>query len=127
MSNISEMLEEYVLIAEHIDNEELKIKPYKEALGNIKEALLAQMNQLELNSLKSTAGHAITRVKAISAKVVDAEAFYNFVFESGDTTFLTKHVAKDAVDAYMDDHEGECPPGITSEAVTTIRFTKAKK
>lgn len=127
MSVISEMLEEYVAIAEYVDDEMLKIKPYTEAMANIKEALLAQMNQLELNSLKSTAGHAVTRVKAISAKVEDAEAFYDFVFESGDTAFLTKHVAKDAVDTYMKEHEGECPPGIKSESVTTIRFTKAKK
>ena len=126
MSEISQMLEEYVAIAEWLDSEEAKLKPAKEALGNIKEALLAQMNTLDLNSLKSQAGHAVARVKSSSAKVVDAEAFFDFVFDTGDTSFLTKHVSKDAVEAYLT-AENKLPPGIASESVTSIRFTKAKK
>lgn len=126
MSEISELLEQYVLIADYVDSAEAQIKPAKEALANIKETLLAKMNELELNSLKSNAGHAVARVKSTSAKVVDAEAFYDFVFDTGDTSFLTKHVSKDAVDAYLT-ATNQLPPGVTSESVTTIRFTRAKK
>jgi len=126
MSEISEMLEQYVQIADYVDNAEAQIKPAKEALANIKEALLAKMNEMDLNSLKSTVGHAVTRVKTTSAKVEDAEAFYDFVFETGDTSYLTKHVSKDAVEAYITEHN-EAPPGVTTEQVTTIRFTRAKK
>lgn len=126
MSEISEMLESYVQIADYIDTAEAQLKPAKEALANIKEALLGKMNELDLNSLKSQAGHAIARVKTVSAKVEDAEAFYDFVFETGDTSYLTKHVSKDAVEAYIAEHNAT-PPGVISEQVTTIRFTRAKK
>lgn len=126
MSEISELLEQYVLIADYVDSAEAQIKPAKEALANIKETLLAKMNELGLNSLKSNAGHGVARVMSTSAKVVDAEAFYDFVFDTGDTSFLTKHVSKDAVDAYLT-ATNQLPPGVTSESVTTIRFTRAKK
>lgn len=126
MSDISQMLEEYVTIAEWLDEKQAELKPASEALGNIKAALLAKMNELELNSLKSNAGHAIVRVKSLSAKVVDAEAFFDFVFDTGDTSFLTKHVSKEAVDDYLT-RENTLPPGIASESVITLRFTKAKK
>lgn len=126
MSEISEMLEQYVQIADYIDGQEAQLKPAKEALANIKEALLGKMNELDLNSLKSIAGHAVSRVKTTSAKVEDAEAFYDFVFDTGDTSFLTKHVSKDAVEAYIAE-KNETPPGVISEQVVTIRFTRAKK
>lgn len=126
MSEVSELLEQYVLIADYVDAAEAQIKPAKESLANIKEALLAKMNELELNSLKSIAGHAVARVNSSSAKVVDAEAFYDFVFETGDTSFLTKHVSKDAVEEYLK-ATNTLPPGVASESTTTIRFTRAKK
>lgn len=126
MSDFSQLLEEYAQIREHIDGEEAKLKPLKDVRDKIQQALLAKMNELGMSSAKSQAGHAVNTVTSTTAKVVDREAFLDFVFDNGDDTFLTNHVSKDAVAEYIKQHNGDLPPGIASEQVITLRFTKAK-
>lgn len=128
MSEFSDMLEDYATLAVYIDGEEAKLKGYKEARDNLKAAVLAQMSDIGIKNAKSVAGHAVCLVTNLSTKVEDADAFFTFVFDSpdGGDAFLTKHVNKDAVDKYMDEHEGACPPGIKVETINSLRFTKAK-
>lgn len=125
MAEFKELLEEYAAVATYIDSKEKEIADTKKLRDKIKAALMAVMNDLDISNAKSIAGHAVTLVKNNSAKVVDAEAFYDFVFESGDTSFLTKHVASDAVGAYLDKHN-VLPPGVEMASAITLRFTCAK-
>lgn len=126
MSEFSDLLEDYATLAVYIDEKEAEIKGYKEARDNLKAAVLAQMSDIGIKNAKSLAGHAVCLVTNLSTKVEDREAWMNFVFEQADDTFITNHVAKDAVDKYMDEHEGEAPPGIKVETINSLRFTKAK-
>lgn len=128
MSDFSQMLEEYAQVAVYIDDKEAEIAEIKKLRDKIKAALQAMMNDIGITNGKSTDGHAVTLVNSVSAKVADAEAFFNFVFESpdGGDDFLQKRVNNDAVKAYVDAHDGECPPGITMDTVTSMRFTRAK-
>lgn len=127
MSDFSQLLEEYAAVAMYIDAKEAEIAEIKKVRDNIKAAVQASMCAIGITNAKSLDGHAVCLVTNLSTKVEDAEAFYSFVFsDEGGETYLTKHVSKEAVDAYMDDHEGEPPPGIKVETVNSIRFTKAK-
>ena len=98
----------------------------KEVAEKIGEALLAKMNELDMKSAKAKSGARVDTVKNLSTKVEDREAWMTFVFERGDDSFITNHVAKEAIEQYMDDHEGEAPPGIKVESMLSLRFTKAK-
>lgn len=125
MSEFNNLLEEYATVAEYIDQKESEISEIKKVRDKIKAALMAVMNNESIANAKSKAGHAVCLVKNNSAKVVDGAAFHSFVLESGDTSFLTKHVAADAVDDYLKEHN-QLPPGIEMTSALSLRFTKAK-
>lgn len=125
MSKFNELLEEYATVRAYIDDQEEALKPAKKVRDKIGQALLAEMNTMGLSNAKSQLGHSVTTVKSMSTKVEDREAWMNFVFEQGDDTFLTTHVSKEAIEAYLTEHN-ELPPGIAAESVLTLRFTKAK-
>lgn len=122
--SFSQLLEEYAAVAAYIDEKESEIAGIKKIRDKIKVALQAAMNSLDISTAKSTAGHRVDRVTSNACRVVDANAFYDFVFETGDTTFLTKHVASDAVKEYLD-REKKLPPGVELTTAVTLRFTKA--
>ena len=129
MTEFQQLLEEYAQLAVYIDNKESELSDIKKARDNAKAAVLAMMAQIGITSGKSADGHAVVLVNTVSAKVADAEKFWDFVFESdeGGDQFLQKRVNNDAVKAYVDAHDGECPPGITMDTVNSLRFTRAKK
>lgn len=126
MSEFSDLLEEYSAIAMYIDGKEAEISEIKKVRDNIKAAVQAQMSAIGITNAKSVDGHAVTLVTNVSAKVNDAESFFDWVFEQGDDSFLQKRVNNDAVKTYVDEHNGECPPGVTMETVNSLRFTKSK-
>lgn len=129
MSDFSDLMEEYAAVAVFIDNKEGELVEIKKVRDKMKAAVLAQMATIGITNAKSTEGHAVTLVTNVSAKVADADKFWDFVFESpdGGDTFLQKRVNNDAVKDYVDAHDGECPPGVTMETVNSLRFTRAKK
>lgn len=122
----AQLTEDYTAIRDLIAAKEAEIKPLKEVAEKIGEALLAKMNELDMKSAKAKSGARVDTVKNLSTKVEDREAWMTFVFEQGDDSFITNHVAKEAIEQYMDDHGGEAPPGIKVESMLSLRFTKAK-
>jgi hypothetical protein len=127
MTEFQQLLEEYAQLAVYIDGKEEELAGIKKARDNAKAAVLAMMSSIGITSGKSTDGHQVVLVNTVSARVADADAFFTFVFEEGGDGFLQKRVNNDAVKAYVDEHDGVCPPGITMDTVNSLRFTKAKK
>lgn len=125
MSKFEELLEEYSTVAAFIDDKESELSDIKKARDKIKAALMAEMNAIGIANARSTAGHAVCIVTNNSAKVVDGEAWYEFVFESGDSAYLTKHCSADAVAEYVKQHN-QLPPGVEMVQAQTLRFTKSK-
>lgn len=122
----AQLVEDYTAIRDLIEAKEAEIKPLTKIKEKIGEALLAKMNELDMSSAKSKSGARVDTVTNLSAKVEDREAYMTFLFEHGDDTFITNHTNKEAIELYMDDHEGEAPPGIKVETMKSLRFTKAK-
>lgn len=125
MSDFNELLEEYAAVAAYIDDKESDIARLKKVRDNIKTALMACMNDIGLSTAKSQAGHRVDVVTNSGVRVVDAEAFFDFVFESGDADFLTKRADVESVKAYLAANN-ELPPGVEMTQAQTVRFTKAK-
>lgn len=125
MSNFEQLLEEYSTLAAYIDSKEDELSDIKKARDKIKAALMAEMNSIGISNARSTAGHGVCIVTNNSAKVVDGDAWYQFVFDNADPAYLTKHCSADAVKAYLDEHN-RLPPGVEMVSAQTLRFTKAK-
>lgn len=125
MSDFAATVEEFALIAEHVDNLEQQLKAVKEVHERIRQALLAQMNEIGLDSCKSRAGHTVTRVTNVTARVTDAGMFKQYIAESGETDLIQNRASSDACRQYLESH-GVPPPGVEIGSVTTIRFTRSK-
>lgn len=125
MSDFNQLLEEYATIAAFVDEKEAEIADIKKVRDKVKAALMAAMNQLNLSSGKSSAGHQVVVVNNASVRVADAEAFFDFVFERGDADFLTKRASAEAVQEYLQVNN-ELPPGVEMTQTATLRFTRAK-
>lgn len=123
--NLQALLEEYAQVALYIDGEEEKLGAIKKAAANIKQAVQAKMAELGITNAKTVDGHGMSLSTSSSVKVEDAEAFFNFVFESGDDSFIRKQANVDACKAYLAE-KNELPPGVKMDQVTTLRFTRAK-
>lgn len=121
--DFQKLVDEYAAIANFIDEEEAKIRVYKKARENIKAALMAKMNELGITNAKAAGGGSVTIVNGTSATIVDGEAFFDFVFETGNTDMLTKRASADAVRDYLD-VTGELPPGIEITTTQTMRFNR---
>ena len=117
------LLEEYATVAAFIDDKEAEIAQIKKVRDKIKVALMAKMNELGIDNAKSTAGHSVCVVTNAGVRVVDAEAFFDFVFESGDESFLTKRANTEAVEEYLKVNN-QLPPGIEMTQAQTLRFTR---
>lgn len=125
MSNFTELLEEYATLAAYITGKEEEIAGAKKVRDKIKDALMAEMNTIGLSNAKSQAGHRVELVLNPGVRVVDAEAFFDFVFKCGDTGFLTKRANADAVKDYLQVNN-KLPLGVEMTQTQTVRFTKAK-
>lgn len=122
---LQELLEDYANLRSHIEAEEAKLKPFREALENLQAAVLARLNQDGLDTAKTRDGHRINIIRNQSARVVDAEAFFDFVFDTGDSAFLQKRVTTETVTRFIEE-TGNTPPGVELTLVNSLRFTKAK-
>lgn len=122
---LSTLLEEYASVALYIDGKEAEIAGIKKIAANIKAAIQAKMSAEEITSAKTKDGHSMVMATTTSCKVEDADAFFQFVFDKGDESFIQRRANNDAVVAYLKE-TNELPPGIKMDSVTTLRFTKAK-
>lgn len=125
MSNLQEMVQQLAAIEIYLEEQELALKPAKEAAKNLRMAVQAMMNEVGTDSAKTPDGHRVTLVTNTSARVVDGEAYFNFVDETGDFTFVQKRANLEAVLAYLAIHN-EPPPGIELTTVNTLRFNRSK-
>lgn len=123
--NLQELLEDYANLRNHIEAEEAKLKPFREALANLQAAVLAHLNQNGLDTAKTRDGHRINITRIQSARVVDAEAYFDFVFDTGDAAFLQKRVNAEAVSRFVEE-TGNLPPGVELTLIDSLRFTKAR-
>lgn len=124
-TNFGTLVEEYATIACYIDDLEKQLNSVKEVRDAIKAALQARMNELGVDSAKSSAGHTVTKVTNKTAKIIDAEAFKDFILKTGDIDMLQNRASSEACFDYADAN-GVAPPGVELGSAITIRFNRSK-
>lgn len=92
------------------DRHTKELAPLDEKMQKIEAALQKRFNKLGEESARTTAGTAFVS-RQLAGKVVDRDAFLEFVKENDAYDFLENKVNTTAVQQYIDEHE-EPPPGI---------------
>lgn len=103
----------------------LELKPYNDAMDTLEAMagdLMRETGQRALSTIHGTAFFSRT----LSVTCEDTTAFFDFVFKHQAREYLTSHVAKEAVQVYMDGPgEGHPPPGVKVVPVVNVNFRKA--
>lgn len=121
----SKVIKQYIKLrdaAEKIQsNANEQMKPYYEAMRTLETWMGAYLSKNNINSIASEHGTAY-RSTVTSTKVTDQTMFMEFV-QHGNWELARLTAEKRAVRLYMDEHQGQMPPGVevTSLINTTFR------
>lgn len=101
---------------------EKKDKELKDNQEQLEAFMLGQMNTSGVTSLRTPHGTAY-RTETMVPTGSDWTAFYAWVKQTNGFDFLFRRIKADAVKDYMDQHDGEVPPGVAvySKLGVTIR------
>lgn len=123
-----ELVSRYVALREKVASmnkaHEEKVKPYNDAMETIANVLLASLNARGAESTKTAAGTAYLSTTH-RVNVSDRDALLSYVKQSGDLSMFTNAVSKEAVEEYMEQHEGQLPPGISRTGFTKCNVRKS--
>lgn len=94
-------------------------KPHKERLRAIEQQLHAYLLEQKVQNIKGEHGTAyLSRI--LTLKIENRENLLDFANENWDTVgnaLLLISAQKDAVKEWMDSHEGNPPPGVTTDYI----------
>jgi hypothetical protein len=98
-------------------------KEFKETLKAIEIELLRRAQDEGVEGFKTEFGTTYRDVN-MSASFADEDTFYKFVRESGDLEFFERRLKIAHLKEYMENHEGQLPPGINVFREYTMRVRK---
>lgn len=115
-AEVEELIKTYVAVRDELDTHRKAWqgteRKYKASLGNMEARLNAIMAELGVDQLKK-AGIGTAFFKTTDfVNILDWEAISKFVVATDNIQMLQRRMAKAAVLEYMEDHEGELPPGL---------------
>lgn len=101
------------------DEDDAKFKASQEKLEAL---MLGQLNSMGVESVRTEAG-TFYKQEEIKPAANDWNLFYHWIKDHDAFDFLEKRVTKNAVKAYMEEHEGGLPPGVSvyKEYVVRVR------
>ena len=120
---VSKYIELRNFVSEETKAFKARMKVYTDAMETL-EGAAAQLMKLTGQTALSTEHGTAFPVHKLSVTCEDRELFFAFVRERQAWHFLTSHVAREAVEAYMLEFEGQLPPGIKTTAFIEIQFRK---
>lgn len=126
MPSTLEAMAKYIQLRDHIQARtkayeaalEAELKPYVEGLAKLENFIGAELLKLGPDEGKrSISGNGVTafRKRWTRATMLDRDTFLDFVWNIDARQFITNHVSKDAVQTWLDEHNGNVPPGINWE------------
>lgn len=121
-TSIDAMVDMYVRLRDRIKEaekaHEAKLKPAKDFLEQLNGAMLAKLGEIGVESAKTKFGTAYKITKK-SATIADGEAFRTFIIAEGAYDLVDWRANANAVSDYIDDNEGDQPPGVNYSTFTT--------
>lgn len=125
-----QLIEKHLALKAHIDERtaalEAELKPYKDGMAVIENALLDRLNERGSQNTKTDAGTAY-KSEIMSAKVVDRSAFLQVCMDAWDSfgaDMLDVRATKDAVRQFVIDN-GSPPPGLELSYRTNINIRRS--
>ena len=122
---MEELVEKYIKLREvktKLSNEyKAKVAKVDDIMDKIEAAILAQFNELGVESARTNAGTAYKQTRT-SATVADWDAVLHFIQENDLYNMLERRVSKNAVEEYVQEN-GALPPGVNwrQEVVINVR------
>jgi alpha-galactosidase/6-phospho-beta-glucosidase family protein len=101
---------------------EKQIASVEEKMKTVKTAILDQMKELGVDSLKTNSGTVYRTTKTLYT-TSDWESMHKFVLEHGVPELLEKRLQQTNTKAFLEEHPDLLPPGLnaTTEYSVTIR------
>jgi hypothetical protein len=122
------IVKKYIELRDYVQEENKahaqRMKAYTDAMEVLESAAGDILRSTGQKALSTDFGTAF-QVPKLSVTCADKEVFLSFVRDKQAWHFLTAHVAKEAVEQYMEQYEGQVPPGIKAEGHIAIQFRRA--
>lgn len=137
MANIDKAITAYINIRDEIAARKKvfdeSIKDLKEKQGKISAHIDSKLNELGVDSIKSTTAGTAFRKTTPLISVGDKTEYAAFVMDrieelgSEGLCYLTMSASKNAVVEYMEENNDQLPPGIKFDQKTEIQIRKPTK
>jgi putative heme iron utilization protein len=122
------IVKKYIELRDFCDAEKkafaARMKPYTEGMEMLEAAAHALMQETKQDALSTEFGTAF-KVSKTSVTCTDKETFHAWVRKINGWGFLTAHVTKEAVEDWMELHEGQIPPGLKVDGYIAVQFRRA--
>lgn len=101
-------------------------KPHKERIKEIEDALFARLSQRGADSTKTESGTAYISNLA-SVKIESSESLFDFAAENWESMGpeIKLSIGIKAVREWMDNHEGQLPPGISLSKYSRLNIKRS--
>lgn len=137
MANIDKAITAYINIRDEIAARKKvfdeSIKDLKDKQGKISAHIDSKLNELGVDSIKSTTAGTAFRKTTPLISVGDKTEYATFVMDrikelgSEGLCYLTMSASKNAVVEYMEENNDQLPPGIKFDQKTEIQIRKPTK
>ncbi len=115
MKDIGEIIRQYIICRDGLKQLSDKFKAdsagHKQAMANMETAILEQATKQGVDSFKTEYGTAF-KSKTFKVAVTDWSLALGYIIKHDLTHMLTKSVAKAAASEFMDQNDGQLPPGL---------------
>ena len=106
------------------DRHKTELSPINNALEELKGLMMAHLQALNVENMKTASGTVSTKVK-VSASVADMDAFWTHIVTQGAFELLDKKANVTAVTDYVDKN-GVPPPGVNYSKLRDVGVTRAR-
>src|SRR5260221_3413462 len=128
MTDAAAIVKKYIELRDFVQEEAklhaARMKPYTDGMELLEAAAHALMKETKQDALSTEFGTAF-KVPKSSVTCSDKEAFHVWVRKTNAWGFLTGHVVKEAVDDWIELHEGQVPPSLKYESWIAVQFRRA--
>lgn len=114
-------------LAEMTREYEAKYKELADKKAQVDNEMLRQMQERGVTSEKIEGVGTVYIYKSVKASLADDQAFFNWVKEKDAFDALERRVKSSFVQTYMDNHDGEAPPGLSVFSEIQARMRKASE
>lgn len=125
--DINKRVEQYVKLRDEIkrldDEHKSKMALHRETLEQLNCALLAHLNSIGGDSVRTESG-TVYKTEKKSATLADRSAFWAHIVTGGDWELMEWKASATAVAAYVEEH-GTLPPGVNFSVTHVVGVRRA--